>query len=198
METRKILAVLMGAIAGPFLAGCETMMAHYRMGDMTLNHIARGNAAVNVCLANSAIDKNVAFAYASVSAQLLDISVLDREAYRRAYETNLAGFSGDTSNIKYHCGQLEQGLPKVTQDYATLYGNIARDLSLARAQEQREMATMLANFGSNWSKPVAPVAYSWPKVSYASMQPAPSTYLVKTSNGMLNCRTTDKNFVFCM
>lgn len=57
---------------------------------------------------------------------------------------------------------------------------------------------MLSSFGSNWTKPVAPIAYSWPKVTYASTQPTPSTYLVKTSNGMLSCRTTDKNFVFCI
>lgn len=120
-----------------FLPGCETMMAHYKMGDTTLNHIARGNAMVNVCLANNAINKNVAFGYSSVSAQLLDVSVLDRDAYKRAYDMYLTGLSDDTSNIVQNCGQLDQGLPKVTQDYAALYANIVRDLSLARAHERK-------------------------------------------------------------
>lgn len=196
MTIRKLTVAL--AISVPVLVGCETMMTHYRMGAATLDHIARGNAMVNVCQAHGAINKNVAFGYSSVSAQLLDVSVLDRDAYKRAYDAYLVSASADTRGIYQNCGQLEQGLPKVTNDYAELYSNIVRDLSLARAQEQQEMAVMLRNFGSNWTRPVAPVTYSWPHVSYSSSQLSPGNYLVKTSNGMLNCRMTDKNFVFCL
>lgn len=196
MKIKKIVTA--AVIFAPVLSGCETMMTHYTMGETTLNHIARGNAMVNVCQAYSAINKNVAFGYSSVSAQLLDVSVVDRDAYKRAYDSYLASASADTSSIYQHCGQLEQGLPKVTNDYAELYSKIVRDLSLARAQEQQEMAVMLRNFGSNWTRPVAPVTYSWPHVSYSSSQLSPGNYLVKTSNGMLNCRMTDKNFVFCL
>lgn len=185
-------------IFAPLLTGCETMLTHYTMGEATLNHIARGNAMVNVCQANNAINKNVAFGYSSVSAQLLDVSVVDRDAYKRAYDGYLASASADTGAIYQHCSQLEQGLPKVTNDYAELYSKIVRDLSLARAQEQQEMAMMLRNFGSNWTRPVAPIVYSWPHVSYSNLQLSSANYLVKTSNGMLNCRMTDKNFVFCL
>jgi hypothetical protein len=193
---KKIIAAVVVGI--PLLVGCETMMAHYRMNEPTIKHIAWGNAAVNVCLAHNAIDRNMAYAYSSVSAQLLDISVLDREFYKLWYQDNVNRFSAHTDNVQQDCAGLQQGLGKVTTDYAALYMKISSELAMARAQERQQMTAMLSNFGSNWAQPVVPVAQTWPAVTYASVQPTGYNFLVKTNNGLINCRTTDKNFVFCM
>ncbi|WP_156328122.1 hypothetical protein [Massilia sp. WF1] len=200
MKNRIVVVAAM--LCSPFIAGCEhmmeTMVAHYNMGDKTLNHIALGNAMVNVCLANKAVDKNIAYAYSNVSAQLLDISVLDRDQYKQIYQTNFDRLTAEGGDIKTNCSQLEQYLPKVTQDYANSYMNIASDLSLARAQERQQMAAMMSNFGTNWSKPIAPITYTWPNISYANTQPSGENYLVKTSYGLLKCRVTNKYYVFCI
>ena len=176
----------------------ETMNAHYRMADDRVTHIARGNAMVNFCLANNAINKNIAYAFSSVSAQVIDISVINRDLYQKVYQQQLSSLTPKSDNIPQACSVLEASLPKITQEYVALYGSIVRDLSLARAQEQREMSAMLANFGNNWKAPAAPITYNYPQVTYASTQPAPSNYLVNTSKGMINCRVTSKNFVFCI
>lgn len=197
----KRIALMVGA-SFPFLPGCQSMMetmnAHYQMADERVSHIAHGNAMVNFCQANNAINKNIAYAFSSVSAQVIDISVINRDLYQRVYQQQLSVLTPKSDNIPQACAVLEASLPQITQQYVALYENIARDLSLARAQEQREMTAMLANFGNNWKTPTAPIAYNYPKVSYASTQPAPSNYLINTSKGMLNCRVTSKNFVFCI
>ncbi len=177
----------------------ETFFAHYRMSEMTIAHIAKGNAAVNLCLTNNAIDKNVAYAYSNVSAQLLDISVLDRDFYKQSYQKSMEEFKQEFERIdaRVACVELEKGLPKVTQDYANLYMKISSELSMARAQERQQMATMLSNFGSNWSQPNYPINMNWPNVQYVAVEPQSTNYLVNTSKGLINCRTTNKNYVFC-
>jgi hypothetical protein len=78
------------------------------------------------------------------------------------------------------------------------YSNIANQLRIGWAQEQQKMASMMSNYGSNWSQQNYAVTYSWPKVSYVEKQSEPANYLVSTSKGLVQCRTTNKNYVFCM
>jgi hypothetical protein len=38
---------------------------------------------------------------------------------------------------------------------------------------------------------------NWPNVQYVAVEPQSTNYLVNTSKGLINCRTTNKNYVFC-
>lgn len=200
MSFKKIWPIII--VSAPLLSACQSMLdtmgTHYRMGEATIKHIAMGNAGVNVCLANNAINKNIAYAYSTVSAQLLDISVLDNDFYRGWYQDYFNRLTYDKGSIGQGCASLERGLPKVTQDYAGLYMKISNSLAVSRSQEQQEMAAMLRNFGNNWSTSISPITYNWPRVTFTTAEPIQDNYLIKTSNGLLKCRVTNKNFVFCL
>ena len=63
---------------------------------------------------------------------------------------------------------------------------------------------MLNDFSKNMNQHTAamyaaiPTTYSYPNLKYVEERPATVNYLVNTSKGMVQCRVTDKNFVFCM
>jgi hypothetical protein len=207
MRNGKITTVSVGLTV--LLSGCETMMetmfTHIVLNETLVAHIATGNALVNFCLANNAIDKNTAYAFNNVSAQLLDITVIDRNFYKSSYSKamdevqNLASRSS-SSEIRAECSKGERELPPITERLTNTYMQFSRELAMARAQERQQMATMLTNFGKNWSQQSYPTMYGWPTVKYveAQAQPASVNYLVNTSNGLIQCRTTNKNYVFCM
>lgn len=183
------------------LAGCETMRAHATLDNSTVANISKANAAVNYCLSKNAINKNLAYAFNSVSAQLLDITVIDRELYKTNYEQNLRNAereAGNRNSLQVACTTLEQGLPDGIKKLSAFYMRTAQNISAGRAQDQQQMAAMLSNFGSNWTQPSYAVMYSWPKVIYTEERPATTNYLVNTSSGHVQCRVTNKNYVFCM
>lgn len=206
MRNRKTIAS--AVFLTTLLSGCqsmmETMFTHIVLPDPYVERIAQANAFTNICLAFNSIDKNVAYAFSSASAQLVDITVIDRDLYKRTYEgvMNLVpkdipkGVEPDLK-FKNECAQLERNLPAVTKRVSDQYMQYSRELSVARAQERQQMAAMLSNMGSGWTKQNYSATYGWPRVTYIEEKPAATNFLVSTSNGMINCRTTNKNFVFC-
>lgn len=183
------------------LSGCanmmETMFFHYTLSDGFAKEIAQSNAGVNFCLAHDSIDKNLAYAFSNVSAQILDITVLDRALYKERYE-QFMGELDRRGQVVTDCTGLNANLPRMIQSLMGSYSNITSQLRIGRAHEQQQMTLMMSNFGSNWTQQNYAVTYSWPRVSYVEKQSDPTKYLVNTSKGLVQCRTTNKNYVFCM
>lgn len=192
---KKLVLVLATAA---FLTGCETMFAHYRMSPDFTARIAQGNAAVNLCLSRSELDRNLGYTFNFLSAQVLDISVVDREFYKASYEGSLTKFERDVSPD--NCAKLASALPAMNEYMAKSYSDIANSLGQARAVERQQIATTLAGFGrpAGGFTPMnpAPPQHDWPKLNYVE-QPATANYLVSTSKGLVQCRVTNKNYVFC-
>jgi len=196
---KPIFGVLFLATA---LAGCETMSAHFKLSEQRLNQIAQGNALNNFCLAHGAVNKNMAFAFNSVSAQLLDITVLDRNFYRERYQAFFAQAEGTpSSSIRENCAELERRLPTMVESVSQSYMNISADLQAARTQERQQITTMLNSFGSNWARQsysTTTATYGYPKVNFTDARPESVNYLINTSKGLVQCKVSAKNYVFCM
>ena len=200
MALTRLFAVLTASVL--LLTACETMFAHYRMPEKLVTSIGTLNAAVNHCLAGNELNRDDAYAFNSVSAQFLDISVLDRDAYRQHYdrarqEMEQRG-SVEVDGKRFGCVRLERDLPEMTAGLFKLYSSVASQLRHARAVELQQIANTSSSFGRNsyGGSGYAP-SYEWPKVSYID-QPKTTNYLVNTSKGLVQCRVTNKNYVFCM
>lgn len=198
MLSKKIIASL---CAVPLLTGCESMMqtmfTHYKLPEGAVLQVAQLNAVVNICLAKNLVDKNVAYAFSSVGARYLDVGVFDRDFYQNSYQKTLAKVQAQP-DLNEGCAQVERSLPAITKQYADSYTRMASNLAATNAQERQQMATMLGNFGNNWNQPNYAMTYSWPTVQYVETQSSSNLYLVNTSKGLVQCRTTSKSYVFCM
>ena len=196
LKTKFIIvftAVLMSGCANMM----ETMFFHFKLSDGLAKEIAQSNAGVNFCLSRDSIDKNLAYAFSNVSAQVLDITVLDRALYKERYE-QFMGELERRDQVVTDCAGLNANLPRMIESLMGSYSNIANQLRIGRAQEQQQMTLMMSNYGSNWTQQNYAMTYSWPRVSYVEKQSEPTNYLVNTSKGLVQCRTTNKNYVFCM
>jgi hypothetical protein len=197
MLNKKIVTI---AVTVTLCTGCETMLSHYRLSESFISRIAMGNAGVNYCLSQNAINKNLAYIFNNASAQVLDISVLDRDLYKRSYEENLAKLVQDYRSPS-SCAELETMLPKMNEYMINSYSNIASSLNQSRTEERQQMAAMASNLGRSWGSagtmPNYATTYSWPKLNYVE-QPEAANYLVTTSKGLVQCRVTNKNYVFCL
>lgn len=191
------------------LTGCESMMetmfTHIVLPDPYVERIAQANAFTNICLAYGAIDKNVAYAFNSASAQLIDITVIDRDVYKRSYDGVVNLIPKDIPKdvdpgpkFRSECAEIGKNLPAVTKKVSDQYMQYSRELSVARAQDRQQMAAMLSNMGSGWSQQSYATTYGWPSVKYVEEKSSSTNYLVNTSRGLVQCRITNKNYVFCM
>lgn len=199
MVIRRHLVVILALIP---LAACETFLAHYRMPENLVTTIGKLNAVVNHCLSNDELNKADGYAFNSVSVQFIDISVLDRDFYKQRYEEGWAEMerrgSIEVNGRRYGCVRLERELPEMTADLFKLYSTVSGQLRQARAAELRQMSSTLGSFGrSGFASSTYTPAYEWPKVTYVD-QPNTANYLVNTSKGLVQCRVTNKNYVFCM
>lgn len=191
------------------LAGCssltETMFTHYRLSESNVVGFAQMNALVNTCLVNDAINKDKAYALSNASAQLLDITVIDRDFYAKTYRDRFDALSG-TSGINEGCTKFEtEFLDKAITRTTEMFISISTQLSIARAQERQQMARILSDFSNNMAGVRSTSGYSslssqygWPKVSYSSQTNETAAFLVNTSKGHVQCKVTNKNYVFCM
>ena len=138
----------------------------------------------------------------SVSAQLLDITVLDRDYYRDRYQAHFAEAQGMPAfDIRANCVELEKMLPMMVESVSQSYMKISADLHAARTQERQQIATMLSNFGNNWARQsysTTTATYGYPKVGFTDARPESVNYLVNTSKGLVQCKVSAKNYVFCM
>lgn len=198
MARAKVLTV---ASLGLLIAGCanlaETFFAHIVLDDTFANHIARGNASVNICMADELLDKNLGYAFNHVSARILDITVVDRPLYQQRYERYFSDLQ-NSPNKAGECAGAQRELPKIIPQMVQRYDRMANELRVARAQERQQMSAMLSNMGNNWAQQSYATTYSWPQVTFVNNQSEPTNWLVNTSKGLVQCRTTNKNYVFCM
>lgn len=197
----KKIRTLTFASLGLLVAGCanmaETFFAHIVLDDGFANLIARGNATVNICMADELLDKNLGYAFNNVSAQILDLTVVDRPLYKQRYERHFSDLQNNP-NKTTECEGAQRSLPQVIPNLVQRYERMSSELRVARAQERQQMSAMLANMGNNWSRQSYATTYSWPQVTYVEKQSEPTNWLVNTSKGLVQCRTTNKNYVFCM
>lgn len=176
------------------------MVAHHRLNPATVQQLAQANAATNFCLAHAKVDKGLAFAFSNAAAQYLDLTVSDSQYYKQEYDAvwNKASAEvSDTAGMQGMCNSLESNLPRMTNNLHERYAEVAQSLSVARTIENQQIAQTLNSFGKNLPQP-APVAYSFPQVSYTSQQPTAQNILVNTKSGLVQCRVTSANFVFCI
>jgi hypothetical protein len=206
---KNIFAALVGAVS---LSGCanmmETMFYHVTLDDRAIGYIAKINAGVNLCAAENMIDRNLVYAFNSVSAQLLDITVINRPLYKSSYENYAKSFinwSESSNRLNSECTSLQSDLPKITQQMADQYMSISQRVAAGRAEERQQMAVMMSDFRNNMNQFSNSMAhmnyankYSWPNVTFTQEKPAAVNYLVDTKKGFIQCRVTNKNFVFCM
>jgi hypothetical protein len=206
---KNIFAALVAAAS---LSGCanmmETMFYHVTLDDRTIDNISKSNALVNHCAAENLIDRNLAYAFNSVSAQLLDITVINRPFYKSSYENYaniISNWSESSGRLNSECKSLQSDLPEINQNLANNYMNISQRVATGRAEERQQMAVMMSDFRNNMNQFSNSMAhmnyantYSWPKVTFTQEKPAVVNYLVDTKKGLIQCRVTNKNFVFCM
>jgi hypothetical protein len=190
---KKIMAILALSMS---ITGCETMLAHYTLSADYINRIALGNAGVNYCLSKGEIDKNLAYMFSNAAANVMDISVVDRQLYKQRYEAHLA--SAEREYVYGVCAEVERMLPKINDYLVNSYMDISRSIRAARAEEVKQMAVMAGNFNRTivGAVPNYAATYSWPNVKYVE-EPKTSNYLVQTSKGLIQCRVTEKSYVMC-
>ena len=204
MSTTKIVTLLLSITT--VLTGCETMFAHFRLNEQRADQIAKGNAATNFCLANGAINKNMAYAFNNISAQLLDITVFDRDFYKNQYQLHFSQFrsysqSSQSLDIRSECAELEKHLPSMIESVSTSYMSISTELHAARSQERQQIASMLSTFGRGWNQQSysqTTAVYSYPNITFSDQKPEVINYIVNTSKGLVQCKITSKNYVFCL
>lgn len=182
------------------------MMFHVTLNDGAAMAIAEGNANVNQCLARGLVNPQEAYAFSVVSAQTLDITVVNRELYKSTYERHMSALSA-RSDLSNECGRLQAQLPRATQALTAQYLDISRRISAGRAAESRQaiesmnqLSRNVSSFGASSSSVMGSAnrtAY-WPKVTYSTESSSTNAYLVNTSKGQVQCRVTNKNFVFCL
>lgn len=204
---RSFLSVCAVAAAAVGLTGCETMMFHVKLTDTAARAIAQGNAMVNECLARDLLSPRLAYPFSAISAQTLDITVVDEELYKSTYEMYARQYRNEVF-MDDECSELARGLPQGTRLLQAQYLDVSRRLSAGRAEESRQWLATMNSFSQNISRfgvssmvraPAADArAPYWPKVSYSQERPDSVGYLVNTSKGMVQCRVTSKNFVFCL
>jgi hypothetical protein len=184
------------------LTACETFLAHYRMPENLVTIIGKLNSTVNHCLASGELNKPEGYAFNAVSAQFIDIAVLDEDVYRKRYDEGRTEMekrgSVEVDGKRYGCVRLGRDLPEMTAGLFKLYSNVSTQLHQARAAELTQMAGNLNNLGRNsYGGSTYVPTYEWPKLTYVD-QPKTTNYLVNTSRGLVQCRVTNKNYVFCM
>lgn len=183
------------------LAGCgnlmKTMVAHHRLDEKQVLFIAKANAATNVCMSEKALDKSHAYEFSSIAAQVLDLTVFDQDFYKLWYEEFLRAIYAEKNSgkIASSCAELNRELPNLTSGLRAFHQNIARELGVARARENSDIAAAMGNFRRN-----STVAYqpTFPAIQYKNELPKSQNFLIRTDSGLTQCRVTSSNFVFCL
>ena len=193
---KKIVAV---GLLGLILSGCggnllKTMVAHTTIDNKAVYEIAMANAATNVCVAEKAVDRQRAFEFSTIAAQFLDLVVFDQSYYKQVYDQQLQSFGASRNSSD--CNKLENELPRMTTFLHENYNRIAANLGQRRAEENRQMMESISSFRANstYSSPQA----AFPPLQFRQEQPATQNYLVNTKRGLVQCRVTNNNFVFCL
>lgn len=202
VNTKKIsIAIVIPAML--LLSGCQnmlkTMVAHIRIDSKQTAFIAKGNAYTNFCMSKSLINRQTAYEFSTVAAELLDLVVFDNDFYKTSYENTIQemndGYLKSPDGAGPGCKGLEENLPKVTTELNDAYRKYAQELGVARSDENRRLAQTMSNF----KLPSTPVPQmNFPNVNFSQEKSSTQNFLVNTKSGLTQCRVTNGNFVFCL
>lgn len=190
------------------LAGCQNMMktmgTHIRIDNSQTAFVARGNAFTNFCLSKNLINRATAYDFSLAASDYLDLVVFDNDIYKSTYDTTVQGVNAEyVANPAAggpNCSQLESKLPTITADLRNAYAKFARELSVARTEDNYRWAQQMANF----RLPATPMPQlqapqvPFPNRSYSSTPLPTQNVLIQTGSGIAQCRVTSNNFVFCI
>lgn len=205
MKKLSILAVIASTI---FVGGCQnfskTIFAHIKIDNSESGFIAQGNAYTNFCLSNNMIDRQLAYDFSTAAAEMLNLVVFDNKFYKTTYDKSLMEINEDFTRNSAQaaasaCSDLQKHLPTVTENLRKKYHYYARELGIARSEENKRLTQQLSNFNSSATKiPQTQVPMNFPNVEYGQKQPQTQNFLINTKNGITQCRVTKSNFVFCL
>ena len=195
---------IMVLVASTFLlGGCQnmlkTMVAHIRIDKTEAAYIAQGNAYTNFCLSKNMLDRQTAYEFSTIAAEMLDLVVFDNDYYKTIYENTVSGVNEEyqkaPAGATQACQNLENRLPTVIAKLRSNYKDYARDLGVARSEENQRIAQTMSNF----RVPNTPIPQmNFPNVQYTQEQSHTQNFLVNTKSGLTQCRVTKNNFVFCL
>lgn len=185
------------------LSGCQnmlkTMVSHIRIDKTQTAFIAKGNSYVNFCLSENAINKQAAYDFSTVAAEMLELVVFDNDFYKNTYEDNIASTYAEKQNnpssVEPSCRQLEEKLPEITANLRTAYRSYTRQLGVSRSQEYQKLAESMANFRPQ-NTPLPQMTF--PNINYSQEKSKTQNFLINTGSGLTQCRVTNGNFVFCL
>ncbi|WP_423680484.1 hypothetical protein [Undibacterium sp. WLHG33] len=200
MKKLNLLAIV-ASIA--LLGGCQnmmkTMVAHIRIDSTQTAFIAKGNAYANFCLSKNMLNRQAAYEFSTIAAEMLDLVVFDNDFYKTTYENGVSGlnenYQKDPSGAAPACQELERNLPTVIANLSNVYRKYAQELGVARSEENQRLAQQMSNF----RLPNTPIPQmSFPNVRYSQEQSKTQNFLVNSNSGLTQCRVTSNNFVFCL
>lgn len=181
------------------LSGCvnavKTFSAHIRIGSAETDKLAQLNAVINSCVAANAVDKQKAYELSLVVADYLDLVVFDLDFYKQSYERYLPSAAEEAAR---GCAGADVDMPKLAAEIRRRHNEAAASLGRARAVEQAQILATLGNLGSSTPSYAAPAPQQFPPLNFTSTPPPAQNYLVQTRGGMVQCRVTRSNYVFCI
>lgn len=177
----------------------KTMVANIRVDNSQIAYVAKGNALTNFCLSKNMLNKLVAYEFSTVAAEFMDLVVFDIDYYKTAYENTILGANEEhqrsAAGAAQACQKLENDLPVFTVKLSSRYREYARELGVARSEENQRIAQSMSNF----RVPNTPIPQmNFPNIQYSQEQSHTQNFLVNTKSGLTQCRITKSNFVFCL
>jgi hypothetical protein len=204
MKKSTVLALVASTL---LLGGCQnmlkTMVAHIRIDNEEAAFIARANAYTNFCLSKNMVNKQTAYDFSTTAAELLDLVVFDNDFYKATYERAVSDVAErdrrNSAEAGPECEKLDKNLPTVTAKLRSNYRGYAKELGVARSEENQRLAQQMSSFKlPNTPTPQISPPMSFPNIGYAQQQPQAQNFLINSKSGLTQCRVTKNNFVFCL
>lgn len=177
----------------------KTMVANIRVDSTQTAYIAKGNAFTNFCLSKNMLNRQVAYEFSTVAAEFMDLVVFDIDYYKTTYENTILGaneeYQKSPAGAAPACYELEKDLPAIIVKLGSKYREYARELGVARSEENQRIAQSMSNFRVS-NTPIPQM--NFPNVQYSQEQSHTQNFLVNTKSGLTQCRVTKNNFVFCL
>lgn len=177
----------------------KTMVSHIRIDSTQTAFIAKANAYTNFCLSKNMINRQTAYEFSTIAAEMLDLVVFDIDFYKTTYENTVSmvneGYLKDIAGVVPFCQDVEKQLPRHITELQSTYQKWARELGVARSEENQRIAQSMSNFRA----PNTPIPQmNFPNFQYSQEQSQTQNFLVNTKSGLTQCRVTKNNFVFCL
>lgn len=184
--------------ATSLLAGCTSMLTHYRYSDPEIIGQARSMALVMTCVENGLVDAAVGYSFAHVVTDMHSIAVYNRDLYEKNYQDSRNYFSKySSSQYSAECEKFSDQAPSMVPLMRTKYEETMR-------QRQRDLTGMSQSFNSLGMNAASGTTYtpiSMPsgKVTFGQEKSKQSTnnFLINTNNGHRQCSVSESGYVIC-